>query len=247
MLAQRLKLERWFSRRLLIRPLLLNRTHGVVSFSFDDAPRSACNAGRQILENFDSRGTFYLAGGLTAGLEMGKPCHTLQDAQTLVANGHHVGCHTWSHQRCDLMPRVEMRTEIERNSQFLTELGVPTTDRHFSFPLGGYHLSSKHLAAQHFASGRLNFGGMQTTMADLNALRASALYQHLWDHNSLTTLMTQVAKSKAWLVLYTHDVDNDPSRYGCTPAMLQHAVVQAQRAGCKVLPVNQAIRYWTDG
>ena len=245
--AQRLKLERWLSRRLLVRPLALNGTHGVVSFSFDDAPRSACNTGRQILEDLGCRGTFYLAGGLTDKLEMGKPCHTLRDAQTLVVNGHHIGCHTWGHQRCDLMPRAVMTAEIERNSQFLTEIGVPTADRHFCYPLGGYHLSSKHLAARHFASGRLNFGGMQTTMADLNALRASSLYQQLWDRNSLTNLMTQVSERKAWLVMYTHDVEDDASRFGCSPALLQHAVVQAQRAGCKVLPVNEAIRYWAGG
>ena len=242
--AKRLQVERWLARRIIKKPLALTAGQGVVTFSFDDAPRTACTTGRKILEDADCLATYYIAGGLMNGEEMGRSCHTAADLQSLRAAGHHLGCHTWGHQRCDLLTRAGMQEEIRRNKAFLTDFGVSENDRHFCYPLGGYHLASKSLVSQHFLSGRLNFGGMQVGVADLNALRALSLYEHLWEPESLPALMAAVAANRAWLILYTHDVEETPSQYGCTPQLLRAAVQHALAAGCKVMPVNQAIQYW---
>lgn len=36
----------------------------MVSFTFDDVPKSAATVGAPILEEYNARGTFYVAGGL---------------------------------------------------------------------------------------------------------------------------------------------------------------------------------------
>ena len=36
----------------------------MVTFTFDDVPASACDLGASILETYDARGTFYVAGAL---------------------------------------------------------------------------------------------------------------------------------------------------------------------------------------
>ena len=232
------------ARHTMKRSLLLRGPQAVVSFSFDDAPRSACMAGRAILEQAGCHGTYYLAGGLMNQEEMGRPCHTAGDVRALLSAGHQVGCHTWGHRRCDLLSSQDMATEIQRNSEFLADFGVPENDRHFCYPLGGYHLRSKKLVSKHYVSGRVNFGGVQIGAADLSALRAQPLYEHLLNSEAMPSLMDNVASRNGWLILYTHDIDDSPSRYGCTPSLLRSAVQQAIKSGCKVLPVNEAIRYW---
>lgn len=239
-----LKAQRWLAARTMRRDLALNREAGVVSFSFDDAPHSACDAGRAVLEKSGCLGTWYIAGGLTGKPEQGRMCHSVADVQDLARSGHHIGCHTYSHSPCDRLTSTEMTTELARNKAFFDGIGIPTTDLHFSFPLGAFHLGSKRLAARTFQSSRITGGGVQVGHADLNALRSERLYQQVMTLERLTQLTRHVAQTKGWLIFYTHDVEASPSQWGCTPNLLDMAVKAALDAGCKVLPVDQAVQYW---
>src|SRR3954468_20928 len=86
----------------------------MVSFTFDDIPKSA-TLGARILENHGARGTFYVSGGLVGTVE---PDWAAVDAGDIVAlhrNGHEIGCHTFSHKRaCDL-DASELAAEIAGN------------------------------------------------------------------------------------------------------------------------------------
>jgi len=239
-----LKLQRWLALRTQRRMLHLKGPVGVVSFSFDDAPRTACTTGREVLERHQVHGTWYIAGGLTDQPEQGRLCHALKDVQTLVAQGHHVGCHTFSHTPCTMLSRAEMAAELARNARFLDEAGVPPKDRHFSFPLGALDLASKHLASQAFVTSRITGGGLQVAATDLNALPSERLYQSAITPERITALVERAAAAQGWLIFYTHDVEAQPSAWGCTPALLEFAVRAALAAGCKVLPVDQALRHW---
>ena len=37
----------------------------------------------------------------------------------------------------------------------------------------------------------------------------------------MTRLIKEAAASNAWLIFYTHDVDKQSSKYGCTPGLLK--------------------------
>lgn len=222
----------------------LRGRQGVVSFSFDDAPQTACQTGRRVLEKHHCHGTWYVAGGLTDQLEEGRPCHSVADLRGLLEAGHHLGCHTFSHRPCNEMSRGDMAQELARNSAFLDALGVPTADRHFSFPLGTYDVSAKHLAASQFVTSRVTGGGLQVGYADLNGLRSARLYEGLISASQVTALVEQTAACKGWLIFYSHDVEACPSQWGCTPTLLDAAVRSSINAGCQVLPVNEAVRYW---
>ena len=239
------KLQRWISHYAFRRMLPLRGEQGVVSFSFDDAPQSACRLGRQILEQNSCHGTWYLAGGLTDQPEQGKPCHSIADVKALLANGHHVGCHTFSHRPCDQLTRSQLESEFSRNAAFLREMGVPVSDLHFSYPLGAFDLAAKRLAAQRFASMRTTLGGAHFGQADLSALLAEKLYQHVMPTERLERLIVEVAARKGWLIFYTHDISDHPSEWGCSPELLQHALAFSLASGCRVLPVNEAIRHWS--
>ena len=52
------------ARHLRVAPAKLNNSGPMVSFTFDDAPISTAKVGADTLEQYDARGTFYIAGGL---------------------------------------------------------------------------------------------------------------------------------------------------------------------------------------
>jgi hypothetical protein len=45
-----------------------------------------------------------------------------------------------------------------------------------------------------------------------------------------------------WLIFYGHDVTERPSPYGCSPALLAHALEAASRRNFPVLTMAEAMR-----
>jgi hypothetical protein len=48
--------------------------------------------------------------------------------------------------------------------------------------------------------------------------------------------------AKAWLILYSHDVVDDHSAFGCTPAALERLAAQAVLDGFDVVTVAEGVR-----
>lgn len=239
-----LRISRRLSQHAFKNVIPLQAAAGVVSFTFDDAPASACEAGAKALERHGARGTFYIAGGLTDRLEQGKPCHSREQLRTLLATGHELGCHSFSHVRCDTLSAAALTRELDRNAAFLAELGVDITSLSFAFPFGAYAYNAKRLCSARFRSSRITGGGVHEGQADLNALKTHRLYDATSDTEDYATVLERTARSKGWLVVNTHDVENPPSRFGTAPERLEQAIVAALEAGCKVLPLHAAIDYW---
>ena len=56
-------------------------------------------------------------------------------------------------------------------------------------------------------------------------------------------LISEAARRRAWLVFFTHDVDERPSPWGCTPAYLEQLVKAAVELSCEVLTVRNALGF----
>ncbi len=239
-----LRASRWLSRRVVPHRLELRGGTGVVSFTFDDAPMSACEAGAGVLERHGARGTFYIAGGLTDRQEEGRLCHSADALRTLLAAGHELGAHSYAHVRCDLLPAAQLQQELDRSDAFLAGFGVDLAELDFAYPFGGYALGAKRACGTRYRSSRITGGGTHVGWADLDALRCHRFYASQPDGVPYTSRLAEAAQQGGWLVVNTHEVENAPGAYGCTPAELDAAVAQALAAGCKVLPVGAARRYW---
>lgn len=242
-----LRLSRWAARHTAKHTLQLTGKAGVVSFTFDDAPASACTQGAQVLDRHGVKGTFYVAGGLTDQLEEGKPCHSIAQLNTLLATGHELGCHSYSHIHCDTLSPTALTAELARNAAFLAALGVSPDTLNFAYPFGAYSLASKKLCAQRFRSSRITGGGPHIGSADLQALHTFRLYEDTHANTGMTTFedaLALTAQHKGWLIINTHDIDTAPSRYGYTPDKLDAAVTATLAAGCQILTVKAAIDYW---
>ena len=97
-----------------VRQLLLSASHPrqvslanrepVVTFCFDDFPRTAYSVGGAILTRFGARGTYYAALGLmNTENDLGDQ-FTRRDLDSLLADGHELACHTFSHISCRGVP-----------------------------------------------------------------------------------------------------------------------------------------------
>src|SRR5260370_38291838 len=82
---------------LSVEPFRLRNETPMVSFTFDDIPKSAATTGARILEDHNARGTFYVSGGLVGTTEQDWAAVDAQDIVALHRNGHEIGCHTFSH------------------------------------------------------------------------------------------------------------------------------------------------------
>src|SRR4051794_7530409 len=102
--AAKAKVDHRLAKYFRVEPLRLRNETAMVSFTFDDIPKSAATTGAGILEDHGVRGTFYVSGGLVGATS--SPHWTAADVPDIVAlhrRGHEIGCHTFSHSRpCDL-------------------------------------------------------------------------------------------------------------------------------------------------
>src|SRR5882757_6246651 len=90
----------------------------MVSFTFDDLPKSAVTTGAGLLEAHGARGTFYVSGGMVGTSTPNWAAGDAADVVALHAKGHEIGCHTFSHKRaCDLDARA-LAEQIGRNRRY---------------------------------------------------------------------------------------------------------------------------------
>lgn len=236
------KASRFAARHLAGRWINLRKQQGVVSFSFDDVPASACHIGAEILERYQARGSFYVCGKLTDGKEQGQTCHSVKDLQKLVADGHEIGCHTYSHMNCANNGLSALRQDWQRNQAFFEKHQLP--NRGFAFPFGAYDFFSKIAASERFLYNRITGGGTHIGKADLSALRAQALYADKTDADTVLQLIQQTANEGGWLIFYSHEVRNEPGPWGTTPEQLEMALRIASQSSCRILTVEKAIAFF---
>lgn len=211
---------------------------GVLSMTFDDAPANALHAGANALEAVDARGTFYLCAGYTNAHTHLGPMHTPDDVARVLAAGHEVACHTRSHRDGARDPAARTLADCTANAKDLAALGAPALT-HFAYPYGETHFALKHALAQKFDTARGVNGGLNVGRVDAMHLRAQRLYgEDTWE--PAKALMRAAAEHRGWAILFTHDVSENPTPWGCTPALLASALAFARETGLTIAPVRDA-------
>lgn len=242
MQSLRRSLSRFAARHFAKNMLHLRAPKGVVSFSFDDVPLSACLHGANLLERHGVRGTFFACGGLTDKEEQGQLCHSADSLQQLHLSGHEVACHTFSHLNCERADAEQIRQDLIRNQDFFKQLQLPLSG--FAFPFGAYSFAGKLNAREHFGYARITGNRVNFDKADIYALPAVALYEGRLSRDTLSAMIREVARRKGWLIFYTHEISHQPGKWGSSPELLEFCITEASRAGCEIKPVRDAILYF---
>ena len=90
--AQR-RMARWLQRRMFTIP----GGPAIISFTFDDFPRSALLTGGRMLEQAGLAGTYYASLGLMKQTIATGEIFSPEDLPGLLAHGHELACHTYNH------------------------------------------------------------------------------------------------------------------------------------------------------
>ena len=226
---------------LYARTVKMQNRRAIISFTFDDFPRSAVANGARLLEEYGARGTFYLTGSYCGRVIDNIPQYRAEDLVALAKAGHEIGCHTFSHPRVSQLSKAMLDKEIELNADFLARHLPGAKLRTFAYPFGNVSLVATMRLQSRFTGCRSSEPGFNIKTADLGRLRSVRLYSHLVSPEEVQNIITEAARKNAWLIFYTHDVDKVPSNFGCTPSLFEHAVKSAIAAGIEILPVDAAI------
>lgn len=234
--------SRFFARQSRSKLLALRNTPPMVSFTFDDVPASACETGARILERHGARGTFYVTGGGCGGTNPGeRPRASIAQLRRVWANGHEIGCHTYSHAAIRYMSADGIDVELERNQSALKEIDPNIVVRNFAYPYGDLSIRTKRHLESRYDSCRSTHAGINSGTADLGALDAWPLQNGLLDCAKITELVAKTVEARGWLIFFGHDVEERPGTYGISPGLLEWTVSAAKRAGCVLTTIADSI------
>ena len=232
------KVRRKAARFVAQRPARLAFDQPTLSISFDDAPVSAVRAGAGILEAAGVRGTFYISAGLCGRDSPMGAYAGMDEIQRIAAAGHEIGCHTFSHLDCGRSEADVITCDVGLNATTLAEHGLATET--FAYPYGEISPTAKRVLGERFRALRTVNAGMVAGDADLAGLPGVGIEGPGGETKARRWLDKARAK-RAWVILYTHDVREEPSEWGCTPQVLESLIRDALEGGFQVLPVKDAL------
>ena len=235
------KLRRRLARVMMTKPARLDGlTRPMLTVSFDDAPTSAASFGAKVLEKHNARGTWFIAAGL-----MGQACHLgaytrVDEVKALAAAGHEIACHTYSHIDCGKASAGKIARELDRNQQSMKLMGIAPSQT-FAYPYGDVSPQAKAVLNHRYLASRALHHGLIETGTDLNQAPAVGIEGENGEQTAMTWLR-KAAAAPAWLVLYTHDVRDNPSQWGCTPDAFARVIDEAVAMGFEIVTFAEGAR-----
>lgn len=213
----------------------------LISFSFDDFPCSALESAGRMLEERGWAGTYYASLGLMGSVAPTGRIFNLEHLKLVRSRGHELGCHTYSH--CDSWNTSpsDFETSVLRNAAVLNQMLPGESFATHSYPISGPRPGTKRRMARFFRCCR---GGGQTfndRRVDLNYLNAFFIEKSRNDLPVIRDVIQKNVQAGGWLILATHDVCDEPTRFGCTPSVFGQILQYCGDSGAQVLPVNRAL------
>jgi len=234
-------LHRFIARHTAQDPLRIPAEFRCVSFTFDDFPKSAATTGRTMLEQFGWRGTWFASGCFCSGTTHYGPMYDKADLASLAAAGHEIGNHTFSHLDCAQFPRAHVAADTERNQQFLTtSAGIPEPVS-FAFPYGEATFQVKKTLGKQFAGLRGVSRGVNRAVADRCMLRSVPVVAHA-KPASATDYAQDIASRGGWLIYAFHDIQPEPTKWGCRPGDMKSVLQAVRQSGAEVKPLGEVLR-----
>jgi peptidoglycan/xylan/chitin deacetylase (PgdA/CDA1 family) len=213
----------------------------IVTFCFDDCPRSSLTLGARILESFGARGTYYISMSLINTTNRLGEQFRREDLETLHARGHEVASHTFSHVSARQVDYYTFRQDVERGEAAIKDVLGVTSSGNFAYPYGDVTLRAKKKLGPELVSSRGTCGGLNGPQIDVNLLRANSLYGDADRADAAKRLILTSEEQGFWLIFYSHDVADSPSPFGCTPELLESVCSFAKDRIGKVMTVAQVM------
>ncbi len=229
-----------------VSPMVAKRTARVsvdrplVSITFDDCPKSVLTHALPLLEKEGMLATFYMSCGL-CGTDNHFGRHmALSDIKPVFDSGHEIGDHTFSHVDANRTSIGDFNADIDRNQDTLAGLGVPPS-RTFAYPFGQINPFLKHSLGNRFQGLRGIRRAIYHKVVDLNQIGSGKLYHGAGVKATLRQLKS-LGENPGWVTLFSHDVSDTPTEFGCTPADLKAVIKALKDIDAEVVPVASALK-----
>lgn len=235
------KARRLAARAFARRTLDVDVRAPLVSFSFDDFPRSAMGNALPELDRRGWKATWYAAGGFEGRANHLGEMFIADDLIRLEAEGHEIGCHTHTHGDASRISADETARDCRLNWQTLAGMGLGSAPESFAFPYGEASPPAKRRLEGCYRALRGVRPGVNCKGADLNLLNAVSLDGGAAGLDRALGWVEAVKRRPGWLIFFGHDVSDAPSEWGCTPAFFKTVCEAVERSGAEVLPVARAL------
>jgi len=214
-------------------------TAPLVSFTFDDFPRSAATAGAQVLQDFGVKGSYFVSGGRAGRHIDGLDQFVEDDLVRIAEAGHEIGCHTFGHIALPGSSPMAIRDDLLRNAEFVRRVLGDYTMSSFAYPYGHVSLSKKTLIGRFFPNCRGIWFGVNKHRVDCRQLRAVSL-ERSFDPEKVSAALDEAQASNGWVIFFTHDISDHPSPYGCEPVRLAKILNDVLDRGIEILTAKDA-------
>lgn len=237
----RSKLTRRLSRLVARRQFPVALDHSIVTFTFDDFPKSAATAAAAALETHGWAGTFYACAAYAGGETHHGPMFDAGDLHRLAMAGHEIACHTYEHLDCGRASANEVLASIKKNARALAAMGFDRELTNFAFPFGEVTPAVKQVLDLHFDALRGIHPGINRGQCDLNLLSAIPLDGGETGIQRACEAAESLPTAPGWLIYYGHDVQDNPTQWGCTPAQFDAVIKAVEASGAEVLTMDAAL------
>ncbi len=211
----------------------------IVSFSYDDFPKSAIDIGATELEKHDFKGSFYPAASFCGAHEDGQDYYTQADIHRLRTHGHEIGCHTYDHANLLRLNNREIEDQFTRNQAFFDPMLDKDRFVSLAYPFGNVSPRVKKVAQQRFPICRGVWSGVNTGMIDMALLKVVGLDHHLTVEQTRDWI-EQTRAVNGWLIFVAHDIQEQHSPFGVSPDRYASIVDTVAESGIEVLTIRDA-------
>ncbi len=235
-------LKKRIADKSFINNVLIPADMKLISFTFDDAPKSAFTNAQKILDKYHLKATYYVALSFLDSISENENLYSREHLISCDSHGHELGCHTYGHVHFYQISDVHIiEKEILKNNEKLNEIGINKVLKNFSYPFGEQTKKAKKVVTKHFDSCRGIDHGINIDQIDINNLKTIRLYEKLHSLDKIFSILEKFSHTGGWLIFYTHDVETNYSKYGCSPEYFENVVSKCIELDIDVKTVKSVV------
>lgn len=222
-------------------PMRVDPDHAIVTFTFDDFPKSAAKVGGEALERRGWRGTYYASAGYAGGETHHGAMFDTGDILSLTGKGHEIGCHTYGHLDASTVSTSELLGDVARNARALAAMGLEQDMTSFAFAYGEATPAAKQALSERFSNLRGIRAGINRGTADRALLKSVPLDGGEAGIARAVEAAGTLTRHPGWLIYYAHDIQDRPTQWGCTPEQFEQVCVAVESSGARVMTMAEAV------
>ena len=221
-------------------PMRVDLDHAIVTFTFDDFPKSAATTGAEALERRGWTGTYYASAAFAGGETHHGEMFDMGDIVRLTAAGHEIGCHTYGHLDASSVQTSELMTDVMRNARALEAMGLDQDITSFAFAYGEATPAAKRALGERFATLRGIQADINRGECDRHLLKSVPVDGGEAGIDRAVEAAQSLPRHPGWLIYYAHDIQDAPTQWGCTPDQFERVCRAVEESGARVMTMAEA-------